>query len=355
MKQDPDLDPLRPRADFKRLLAEPAGEPPLKNQAEKPAAGDPVSQDEFQLAEKRLAEGKHAAAIQLFDKVHQERAKSLGADHPQTRAALYGLGRAYLAYGEGDQAIACFEQCLVLGGRVFPSPPETTAVRRSLAEAARSVGKSAEAVRLLEEVARAYAAELGPDHPTTLSASAELAAAYRDVGRLDEARRLFDTALQGMTVKLGPDHLVTLQTQVQLAELHLASRRYADAEAIARAAYECSEHRQQRTQSNDSGHPLSGPPSLGLNDRAWGDVASLPWLLGECLSRQGKFAEAEPLLLKGYEGMKQRADKLPPRTKDPRLRQALERLVQLYEAWGKKDQADDWRKKLEEAKAPAIP
>jgi hypothetical protein len=38
MKQDPDLDPLRPRADFQRLLAELAGEPP-RHEAEKPAAG----------------------------------------------------------------------------------------------------------------------------------------------------------------------------------------------------------------------------------------------------------------------------------------------------------------------------
>jgi hypothetical protein len=39
--------------------------------------------------------------------------------------------------------------------------------------------------------------------------------------------------------------------------------------------------------------------------------------------------------------------------------EALERLVQLYDAWGKKDQADRWRKKLTEAtaagKAPSRP
>jgi hypothetical protein len=27
--------------------------------------------------------------------------------------------------------------------------------------------------------------------------------------------------------------------------------------------------------------------------------------------------------------------------------------VQLYDAWGKKDQADPWRKKLEEARKPS--
>jgi hypothetical protein len=33
-----------------------------------------------------------------------------------------------------------------------------------------------------------------------------------------------------------------------------------------------------------------------------------------------------------------------------RLTEALERLVQLYDAWGKPEQARQWRKKLEEEK-----
>src|SRR5262249_11343921 len=33
----------------------------------------------------------------------------------------------------------------------------------------------------------------------------------------------------------------------------------------------------------------------------------------------------------------------------------LERLVQLYDDWGRKDKADEWRKKLEAAKAPPQP
>jgi len=55
--------------------------------------------------------------------------------------------------------------------------------------------------------------------------------------------------------------------------------------------------------------------------------------------------------VQGYEGMKQREAKMPPQAKDQRLREALERLVQLYDACGKKDKAAEWRKKLEAAKA----
>ena len=51
------------------------------------------------------------------------------------------------------------------------------------------------------------------------------------------------------------------------------------------------------------------------------------------------------MLVQGYEGMKQREAKIPAQGKN-RLTDALERLVQLYDAWGKPDQADVWRKQF---------
>jgi hypothetical protein len=52
--------------------------------------------------------------------------------------------------------------------------------------------------------------------------------------------------------------------------------------------------------------------------------------------------------------MKQREAKIPAMGK-VRLTEALERLVQLYDATGQKDKADEWRKKLEESQAAAKP
>jgi eukaryotic-like serine/threonine-protein kinase len=73
-------------------------------------------------------------------------------------------------------------------------------------------------------------------------------------------------------------------------------------------------------------------------------------LLGGALLGQMKYADAEPLLLAGYESMKQREAKIPMEGK-VRLTEALERLVQLYEAMDKKDDAAKWRKELEASKA----
>jgi outer membrane protein assembly factor BamD (BamD/ComL family) len=53
-----------------------------------------------------------------------------------------------------------------------------------------------------------------------------------------------------------------------------------------------------------------------------------------------------------------REAKIPPQSK-VRLTEALQRLVQLYDAWGKPDEAARWRKELDAAKAnerpPAAP
>jgi hypothetical protein len=69
-------------------------------------------------------------------------------------------------------------------------------------------------------------------------------------------------------------------------------------------------------------------------------------MLGDSLLAQKKYGDAEPLLLAGYEGMSQREAKIPAQGKVC-LTEAVERLVQFYEATGNQEQADAWRRKLE--------
>ena len=72
-------------------------------------------------------------------------------------------------------------------------------------------------------------------------------------------------------------------------------------------------------------------------------------LLGESTLGQKKYADAEPLLLKGYEGMKQREKSIPADTRI-RLPQALDRLIELYTAMNKPNEVKKWR--AERAKYP---
>lgn len=91
---------------------------------------------------------------------------------------------------------------------------------------------------------------------------------------------------------------------------------------------------------------------LTIREKKWPDdwtTFHTKSLLGMSLLEQKKYADAEPLLLAGYEGMK-KANDVNDTEKQARLIEELQRLVRLYEAMNKKDKADAWQKKLQEAK-----
>jgi len=89
---------------------------------------------------------------------------------------------------------------------------------------------------------------------------------------------------------------------------------------------------------------------LALREREIPDdwrTSSARSMLGGALLGQKKYADALPLLLSAYAGMKQQEDKIPAEGKI-RLQESLQRLAQLYEATGQSEKAAEWSKKLAE-------
>jgi hypothetical protein len=68
-------------------------------------------------------------------------------------------------------------------------------------------------------------------------------------------------------------------------------------------------------------------------------------MLGASLVGQAKYAEAEPLLVSGYEGIKQREVGIP-RAANPPVAESIKRLARLYELTDRADQTAEWKKKL---------
>src|SRR5262249_34420473 len=194
---------------------------------------------------------------------------------------------------------------------------------------------------------------------------------YDDAGRLAEALPLYEEVLKQRQVKVGPDHAATLTAMKNLAKGHRGAGRPTEAPPLMRGPH------------GKSRRPTPPPPVAVAESLSWlGWVLSelgqaeeaepllreglalrekhLPaghWfiantrsVLGDCLARQHKFADAESLLLQGYQGMVG-AKEIPP----IRLREAVERVVRLYTAWEKQDKAAEWRKKLAEAEQPVKP
>jgi tetratricopeptide (TPR) repeat protein len=67
-------------------------------------------------------------------------------------------------------------------------------------------------------------------------------------------------------------------------------------------------------------------------------LAATDGFLGACLAAQGRFPEAEPLVLAGYRTLE--ADRHAPPLM---VSLALERVIRLYDAWGKPEKAAEWR------------
>lgn len=82
------------------------------------------------------------------------------------------------------------------------------------------------------------------------------------------------------------------------------------------------------------------------------DDVQLPIRPGRRLMGQKKYIEAEPLLLAGYLGMKVRAANSKAH-QHLRLAEAGDRLVRLYEALGKPEEAIKWRSRLGLGELPA--
>ena len=228
-------------------------------------------------------------------------------------------------------------------------------------------------IPLFEEAVKPAQASLGPDHPDDPGTMAQLGVNYRDAGRLPEATALLEQAWEMARKQPGPlaDPLAwiprpwptrTTRPAGSPGRVALPRGTRDDPQASRGGVVETAICWRRlglnllKQQKYAEAEPLlARVPEDPRAERA-GRLEDLQHksLLGGSLLGQKKYAEAEPLLLAGYEGMKRREEKIPPNRK-VRLTEAIERLVQLYEATGKKDKADEWRKKLPVAKSASCP
>jgi tetratricopeptide (TPR) repeat protein len=322
------------------------------------------------LAASRLYAGRTAQAaesLHLLRQVRDRQTEKLGPDHPETVHTLYTLGWAYWITGHTTEAIQMLEQVRNWQTeKLGPEHPETLATLHSLARAYLTAGRTAEAIQLLEQVRDRRTQKLGPEHPNTLSTLHWLARTYHAAGRTAEASRLFEQVYERRVKKLRPDHPEILYTLQDLANTRFTAKQWDRAIASCRELLAA----QARTGATDfraradalavlgsclleTGKPAEAEPvlreCLALREKHQPDgwsTFNAKSLLGGALAGQQKYAEAEPLLLAGYEGMEVRTKTIPPHAQI-RLSEARQRLVKLYDGWGKKDQATAWHKKQE--------
>ena len=312
-----------------------------------------------------------AEAIHTLEQVHARQIEKLGTNHPETVHTSYALGWAYWKAGRNADAIELLQQVSEQQAeKLGRDHPDTLATLHSLGRAYRAAGRTTDAIQLLEDVRGRRTQKLGPDHHFTLATGYWLALAYQSAGRTTDAIQLFEQVRERQLKKLGPNHPDTLATLFDLALSLETAGQFDRAVAVARDLLDARSGSLPADETAragslallgtcllKAGKPAGAEPvlreCLAIRQRTQPDdwtTFNARSLLGGALAGQRTYAEAESLLLAGYEGMAARA-KTIPRQGQPRLREARERLVQLYDAWGKKDRAAAWRKKEELATA----
>ncbi len=227
------------------------------------------------------------------------------------------LASTLMLQGKFEQAEELYREALEARLRRYgPGTPEVATSKGSLGILHHARGELGKAEPLLREALgirrRVYGAE-----DTRL-------APYLDVlgrvlatgGRVEEAEEFYDEALTIRQRRLPEDHPHLAQTKKNLAAL-LSSRDPAIARVLLAQALET---------------------FYRTSPGGW-QAADAESILGAYLTGLGRYEEAEPCLINGYEALRKIRGERAVYTSS-----ALSRLLVLYEAWGRPDKLAEYRK-----------
>jgi tetratricopeptide (TPR) repeat protein len=351
--------------------------------------------------------GRHAEAIALFERVRDAQLAKLGPDHSDTLGTLTSLAEAYSSAKQLDKSVALLVDVLRRKeAKLGADHPATLQTVNNLGVLYLRATRLPEAIVLLERVRDAQLAKLGPDHSDTLATLNNLAGAYWRTKQLDKSVPLFEDVLKRQEAKLGRQHSITQTTVANLGVNYKDAGRLKEAIPLLEEAYQSAKRfpslrwvanqlidaytkagetakladlLQEQLAEARKALPKDSPQLAGmlahfglslLQQKNWTEAEPLlreclairekaqpdVWstfntksLLGGALLGQKRIAEAEPLLLAGYEGMKQRETTIPEQGKI-RLREAADRLIKLYTATNRPDELKKWQ--AERAKYP---
>jgi tRNA A-37 threonylcarbamoyl transferase component Bud32 len=276
------------------------------------------------LAAVYIEEGRDREAAEVLSHLVETSTRVNGKENFYTLSYERRLATALEAMGRFDEAEKVAAGSYEAFGRVYGETNiGTITVERILAWIYIAQGKQREARPLLDSVLDLWRKNQGAGPYDEAFATTLLGISLVDDGEIDspETEKMLSEAL-AMDRKVQADGFLTRACLTGLARLRLAQQRYSEAEVLLREAI-----------GGAGGHDL----------QMW-DISYRQSLLGASLLGQGKYAEAEPLLISGYEGLQKLS---PAISAEANLPDAGLRIVRLYTAWGKPEKAVAWRQRLD--------
>lgn len=319
------------------------------------------------LAEAHARASQHREAIDLAKMALEMRTVQFGPDHPETLIGMLNLAVWYGDAGHYAEAIALCQRtvakCEAILGRDHSTTERATG---QLAESYAKGGNWEQCTAILEPSLKKSKATYGLDHPKTISLMDDVARCYANMGRLDEALQIRETLVTSMRNTFGTEHDKTWGGMLRLSRVYLLTGQMEKAERLLREVLPIGRKLQQfRGAATMSGTLELMSQTLQLQHRYveaepfarellemrerfqpdyWERYNAMS-VLGGALLGQKKFAEAEPLLHQGYEGMREREQTIW-RDRLTRITDAGERLVRFYETTNQPEKARAWREKL---------
>jgi len=246
-----------------------------------------------------------------------EEAKQLGENHPFLGQLENNLGMLLLYTDRTEEAETVLQSALRRREATFdPDHPAIAETCNNLAVAERMLGKPKEAVPLFERARSILETHVDPMHPNLASLSFNIAELHEEGGELPGAVREYRRAAAIDEANYGVSHGYVARDRFQLARALFHAGEVEEAATAAARAVES-----YRTASQTPQWQLARALSL----RA------------AVLRRLGRWEPAEAALLEAY-----RLSAADLGADDDRTRGLRKRLHELYEAWGRPEEAKRW-------------
>jgi serine/threonine protein kinase/Flp pilus assembly protein TadD len=268
-------------------------------------------------------------AIASYERLLKLEEAKYGRQNPATHRTVMILATNYAENGRLKEAIPLLEEAV----RGMQKGPYFDGVVNSLLDALQRVD-DATAARHLSAVLPSVRAVFGENHSLTLRVMDNLGYGLARSRQFTDAEAMLKETIEREVRALGQEDMLLLQTRTNLGELYQLQGRHAKAEELLRQCL------LQRTKKEPNSFRLASTQSM----------------LGRVQAQEKKFAEAESLLLAGHKGLKDN-DSTTPIWGKYYLPDTELWLAELYEAWGKPDEAKKWRgerAKYPEAKKAAV-
>ena len=293
------------------------------------------------------AERLYQEALQLFR-------RHLGNEHADIARSLQAFANMKVALGRHEEAIALYEESLGMSRKLLgPHHQFVTECMGGYANALQHLKRFGEAEAILHELLIIMPERFGKNWIPSLYR--RMANLHLSRGDLVATRQWEDRAMEvacRQTAQADPESSDRLN---RLADAFVDSRGddlppYREALlAIAQRSNDPGEVAESFLDISDLLTRLDRPAEAELLLRqslaAFAEFprenrvysAYVAGLLGECLTSQGKFAEAEKLLLESHDELHAELTQISPAARGARVR-----LANLYRLWGKPDQAVEY-------------